>query len=192
MLAVVGALVLGFFTNLLTLAVAFVGFFVYLVLYAFWKYRSFYGTLVGSIAGAVPPVVGYCAVSNRLDMGALLLFLILVLWQMPHFFAIAIFRLEDYTKANVPAYPIVKGLQKAKIRMVLYIIAFTAVSLLLTLFNYTGYIYFTAVLVLGFLWLALCLQGFNSTNDQLWGRRMFQLSLVLIAALSLIIPLDTV
>ena len=66
------------------------GFFVYVVLYSLWKCRTIYGTAIGSIAGAVPPVVGYCAVSNRFDAGAFILFAMMVLWQMPHFFSIAL------------------------------------------------------------------------------------------------------
>lgn len=188
----IGNLILWTYTNPLTVLIAAIGFIVYVLLYSLWKSRTIYGTAIGSIAGAIPPVVGYSAASNVFDLGALIFFVMLVFWQMPHFFAIAIFRWDDYTKANVPAFPLVKGMQKAKVRMAFYILAFTAVSILLTLFNYTGYIYLTAVLILGLAWLGLCLQGFQSTDDHLWGRRMFRLSLVLIAALSIIIPLDTV
>ncbi len=101
-LGICGAAVLLVFTNALTLAVASVGFFVYVILYSLWKRHTVYATLIGSIAGAVPPVVGYCAVSNQLDIGAMILFFMLVLWQMPHFFAIAILHYEDYAAANIP------------------------------------------------------------------------------------------
>lgn len=191
-LGLIGTAILWAYTNPLTVFIAAIGFTVYVLFYSLWKSHTVFGTAMGSVAGAVPPVVGYCAVSNAFDLGAFIFFFMLVLWQMPHFFAIAIFRLEDYAAAKIPVLPVVKGLHKAKVRMVIYIIAFTAVSLTLTLFNYTGYVYFTAVITLGFSWLILCLQGFRSTDDQLWGRRMFQLSLVLIAVLSLIIPLDVV
>ena len=101
---------LYFYTNLLTVMVADVGFFVYVVLYSFWKCRTIYGTAIGSIAGAVPPVVGYCAVSNHFDVGALILFTMLVLWQMPHFFAIAAYHFDDYTcSCTFPFYRFKKG-----------------------------------------------------------------------------------
>src|SRR5476651_1141745 len=86
-LAILGNLTLLLYTNLLTVFVAGVGFFVYVVLYSLWKCRTIYGTAIGSVAGAIPPVVGYCAVSNHLDAGSLILFAMLVLWQMPHFFS---------------------------------------------------------------------------------------------------------
>lgn len=191
LLGFIGVYILGFYTNLLTVFVAFTGFFVYLVLYAFWKYRSFYGTLVGSIAGAVPPVVGYCAVSNRLDAGAFILFMILLLWQMPHFFAIAIYHLKDYSAASIPVLPIQRGIPVTKIHMLLYIIAFTLTALMLTIMGYTGPIYLMIAALLGLSWLALCAYGFNNSNDTLWARKMFVYSLVVIMTLCVTIALDS-
>jgi len=130
-LGVIGFSLLLFYTNLLTTFVGFVGFFVYIVLYGISKRRSVYGTIVGSIAGAVPPVVGYVAVTNNFDMGALLLFLILVIWQMPHFYAIAIFREDDYAAASIPVLPIKQGIKATKIHMVLYIAAFLIATVML-------------------------------------------------------------
>lgn len=190
LLGLLGALVLWLFTNPLTVAIASFGFFVYVVLYSLWKGKTVFGTAIGSIAGATPPLVGYCAVANRLDMGALILFLMLVLWQMPHFFSIALYRLDDYTKAGIPVLPVERGIQRTKIHMVLYIIAFIFTAALLTYFNYTGYVYLSVALFFGALWLALCFKGFHCLNEHLWAKQMFQLSLVLITALCLAIPLD--
>lgn len=177
-------------SNLLTVAVALAGFFVYLVLYAFMKYRSFYGTLVGSIAGAVPPVVGYCAVSDQLDVAALVLFAIVVLWQMPHFFAIAIYRMDDYAAASIPVLPIEKGIYITKIHMLMYIIVFMMTALLLTALGYTGNFYAFTVLGLSVGWLGLCLNGFAVKNDKRWARGMFVFSLVVIMGLCVAIPFD--
>lgn len=189
-LGIIGAEILFTFTNILTVLVALTGFLVYLVLYAFLKYRSFYGTIIGSIAGAVPPVVGYCAVSNRLDSGAFLLFMILVLWQMPHFFAIAIYRLDDYRLASIPVLPVQKGMRITKIHMVFYIIAFTLTALLLTVMGFTGEIYFIVALILGVAWLGLCLKGFSVENEVHWARKMFSFSLVVIMLLCATITVD--
>lgn len=190
LLGLLGNVALYAFTNLLTVAVADFGFFVYVVLYSLWKSRTLYGTALGSIAGAVPPVVGYCAVSNQFDLGALILFSMLVLWQMPHFFSIALYHFNDYAAANIPVLPIKKGILRTKIHMVLYILAFISTSLLLTLFNYTGTLYLITALTLGLAWLALCLIGFNTANNQRWGAQMFRLSLILITALCFMISLD--
>lgn len=189
-LGIVGTAILWMETNLLTVGVAVAGFLVYVVLYSLWKCRTVYGTAIGSIAGAVPPVVGYCAVSNQFDGGALILFAMLVLWQMPHFFAIALLHYDDYAAANIPVLPIKKGILRTKIHMLLYILAFICAATLLTLFHYTGYLYLIVVVAFGLAWLGLCIKGFTSNNDCLWGRHMFRLSLLLITALCFAIPVD--
>lgn len=187
-LGLTGTLLLFLFTNLLTVSIALFGFFVYVILYSFSKYHSIHGTLIGSIAGAVPPVVGYCAVSNRFDLGALILFAMIALWQMPHFFAIAIYRLEDYAAASIPVLPIKKGIQVTKFHMMLYIAAFIAVSFLLTMFGYTGFSFLIVAAFLGFSWLGLSIKGFRCKDDKLWARKMFLFSLIIVMGLCIAIP----
>lgn len=192
LLGITGGLILFLYTNLLTLIVASIGFFVYVVLYSLWKCHTIYGTAIGSIAGAIPPVVGYCAVSDRLDTGAFLLFAMLVFWQMPHFFAIALYHFDDYTAANIPVLPIKKGVLRTKIHMTLYIFGFILAATLLTVFHYTGFLYLFVTAILGLTWLGICLKGFKSNGDRLWGRQMFLFSLVLITGVSFIIPFDVI
>jgi len=180
MLGIIGVLILALFTNLLSVCTALLGFFIYVVMYSVWKYHTSYATIIGSISGAIPPVVGYCAVSNQLDLGALLLFLIMVLWQMPHFYAIAMYRFDDYAAVSMPVLPIKKGAFLTKIQMLLYIIAFIAATLMLTILGYTGYFYMAAAAIFGSAWLWVCLKGFNTDNDKRWARSMFLVSLVVI------------
>lgn len=189
-LCLIGNLILFLYTNILTMVVANIGFFVYVVLYSMWKGKTIYGTAIGSIAGAVPPVVGYCAVSNQFDAGALILFVMLVLWQMPHFFSIAMYHSNDYTAAGIPVFPLIKGFSKAKQRMVIYILGFIIVSMMLTFFNYTGYVYLLVTFFTGLIWLGFCMKGFNHDNNERWAYDMFRLSLVMIGALCLVIPFD--
>lgn len=189
-LGLLGAAELLYFTNPLAFCVAAFGFFVYVVLYSFGKSKTIFATAIGSIAGAVPPVVGYCAVTHTFDQGALLLFALLVLWQMPHFFAIALFRYRDYAAASLPLLPIKKGPLITKIHMLIYIALFTGSALLFTVFNYTGMLYAAVALSLGISWFGLCLWGFVMKNDFLWARRMFIYSLMVIFALSMTIALD--
>lgn len=191
-LALIGVLVLFAYTNLLTVIVAAVGFFVYVVLYSLWKCHTIYGTAIGSIAGAVPPVIGYTAVSNQLDLGAWILFLMLILWQMPHFFAIALYHFDDYTAAKIPVLPIMKGVARTKIHMLIYILAFMLTAALLTFFHYTGYVYLAVATVTSLMWLWLCLKGFQNVNPQQWGKHMFQLSLLIIISICIVIPFDTI
>lgn len=189
-LGIIGGLILFFFTNLLTLAVTAFGFFIYVILYSFWKSRTIYGTAIGSIAGAVPPVAGYCAASNQLDAGALILFSMLVLWQMPHFFSIAVYHLKDYTAAGIPVLPVERGMLRTKVHMAVYIVCFLASAALLTFLDYAGYVYLAIAVSMSLAWLGLCLKGFSSQNDTLWGQQMFRLSLVLITAICFVIPFD--
>lgn len=192
LLGMLGILILLVSTNLLTVAIASLGFFVYVVLYSFWKSRTIYGTAIGSIAGATPPLVGYCAASNQFDLGAIILFTMLVFWQMPHFFSIAIYRFRDYTAAALPLLPIRKGMYRTKLHMVLYIIGFIAAAVAFTVFEYTGVRTLFVSAIFGFAWLFLCLKGFKCTNDQLWARKMFRFSLFTITALCIAIPLDII
>jgi heme o synthase len=191
-LGISGLIVLILYTNLLTVLITVAGFFIYVVLYVIWKYRSIHGTLLGSISGAIPPIVGYCAVSNRLDTGALLLFIILVMWQMPHFFAIAMYRLKDYAAAAIPVLPVKKGNYVTKVHMFFYILGFIVATTLPTLFHYTGYTYLVSTFVLGVIWLFLCIKGFKSLNDERWARQMFLFSLVVIMGLCLMMSLDVI
>ena len=191
-LVLLGGLVLLKFTNMLAFLIAMIGFVVYVLLYSLWKSKTVYGTAIGSIAGAVPPVVGYVAVKGDIDMGAILLFTVLVMWQMPHFFAIALLHFDDYSKAGIPVLPISRGIKKTKVHMFIYIILFSISAALFTLFGYTGYIYLLTILMLSSIWLMAAYKGFSCTNDYLWGKKMFRLSLVIIGFFCILIPLDKV
>ncbi|MFZ0565360.1 MAG: heme o synthase [Chlamydiales bacterium] len=192
LLGSLGILILLYYTNGLATLIALFGFFVYVVLYSMWKGRTIYGTAIGSIAGAVPPVVGYCAVSHQFDMGAVILFTMLVLWQMPHFFAIAIVHFEDYAAASISVFPVIKGMRQTKLHMMLYTIGFLIAATLLATFKFAGQLYFFAALILGLAWILLSLLGFKNKNDKLWAKQMFRLSLIIITILCLVIPIERV
>ena len=177
------------FTSQLAAFVAFIGFFFYLVMYTVFKRKSVHGTVVGSISGAVPPVVGYTAVTNNFDLAALFLFLLLVLWQMPHFYSIALFRLKDYTATGLPILPVVKGIKVTKIYIICYIIGLIITIPLLTYFNYTGPIYLIVMLVLSFCWLALGISGFRAKDTTIWAKKMFRFSLIVLLALCVMISI---
>jgi len=191
-LGLLGNAILWLGTNFLATFVADTGFFIYVVLYSIWKSRTIYGTAIGSLAGAVPPVVGYCAVSNQFDVGALILLVMMVLWQMPHFFSIAIYHFDDYVAAKLPVLPIEKGMLRTKIHMTAYIVGFILSAMMLTFFKYTGSVYFVVTMAIGLAWLGLCVQGFTKIHEQLWAGRMFRLSLVTIAAVCFTIPFDKI
>jgi protoheme IX farnesyltransferase len=187
LLGIVGFLVLYQFINPLTVLVAFIGIFFYVVVYSLWfKRHSVFGTVVGGIAGAVPPVAGYCAVSNCFDAGAIILFLILFFWQLPHFYAISIYRLKDFSAANLPILPLVRNINYTKINMIINIAIYTIVSILPFFFGYVGRIYFIGALSLGLIWFIFGLLGLFKNNDSeniTWSRKMFLLSIINITIL---------
>ncbi|RQO66718.1 protoheme IX farnesyltransferase [Aquitalea sp. FJL05] len=191
-LGVAGFATLGIWTNSLTLACALFGFLIYVGVYSLYmKRKSVYGTLVGSLSGAVPPVAGYCAASGRFDSGAAILLLMFCLWQMPHSYAIAIFRFKDYEAAKIPVLPVVKGISEAKQQIVLYILAFAVATLLLVFYGYAGYGYLAVACATSLWWLKMALSGYKeSTDDRIWARQVFFFSIITVTALSVMMAVD--
>jgi heme o synthase len=190
LLGIFGTLLLGFTTNLLTMGLGIFAFFAYVVLYSVAKRRSVHGTLVGTISGAMPPVAGYTAVTGRLDIAAGCLFLVMVYWQMAHFYSIAMFRLKDYQAASIPVLPAVRGMQVTKLQIIIYIVAFGLACGLLTVFGYTGYTYVFVMTAATIAWLHRGLIGFQATNDVRWARGMFSFSLAVLSIWCLTLALE--
>lgn len=186
-LLVFGTIVLIFGTNLLTTVLGLVGFVSYAFVYTPAKHRTAYATLIGTIPGAVPPVAGYTALSNRLDMAALLLFVILVCWQMPHFYAIAIRRLDEYKAAGVPVWPLVHGVPSTRWQMLLYTIGFLLSCVALTALGYSGYAFAVIMLVFGVYWLYLCLKGWRTHDQTRWAKSVFLMSLPILPLFCLLL-----
>ncbi len=192
-----GFATLALFVDLTAAAVAAVGFFFYLFPYSLWSKReTSWSTVIGSVAGATPPVAGYAAASGRIDFAAFLLFVIMIAWQMPHFYAIAIRRRNDYADARVPALPVGHGLKATKIQILLYIIAFTLLAPSLTVFGYTGIFYFTIAIGLSLLWLILAIRGLlipdTSKRNIAWAHQMFNTSLIVMMILFLTIAVTSI
>lgn len=183
-LLLLGSILLAKYTNWLTLLVALTGFFVYVFLYTPLKHKSSHATLVGAIAGSTPPVIGYCALQGSFDLPAFLLFTITTLWQMPHFFAIALYRLEDYQEASIPVLPSQKGSHKTKVQMFIYLTAFTLTTTLLYLLHYTNIPFFILTTLCNLLWLRLSLKGLTLSEDTKWAKQMFLFSLLAITLIN--------
>lgn len=189
LLGIAGFAALALLTNWLVFAIGAAGFIDYVVLYGYCKRRSVYGTIVGSISGATPPLAGYCAAANQLDAGGIIFFLILVCWQMPHFYAIAMYRAKDYASAGLPVLPVRWGMRAAKINIVLFIAAFVLACALLTVYGYTGYIYLVLMTAIGLVWLVKGTSGFGTHDNEAWGKKMFLFSLVVNLSFCFLIPL---
>ena len=186
-----GFITLAVFTNLTAFFFGVLGFCVYVGFYSlYFKRKSIYGTLVGSISGACPPVIGYCAVTNQFDMGAAIMLVAFCLWQIPHSYAIAIYRFDDYKAANIPVLPVTDGIKAARNHIIGYIVAFTLVALMLSQQAYVGTVYAIAMGILGLYWLYIAVADFNSLDNHQWARRLFVFSIVTITSFSLLISFD--
>lgn len=193
LLGLIGLALLNFFTNPLTAGIALIGLITYVGVYTPSKRRTTYSTLLGSIPGATPPVIGYTAVSNHLNTAALLLFLALVFWQMPHFYAIGMFRVKDYAQAGLPILPIKKGGRLTKVHMIVYTLAFAITVSLFSILGFTGIIFLLISSLLSLAWLWMGIQGLTpGTSDTHWARKMFRFSLVTLTALCVLLSISHV
>lgn len=191
-LGIIGFALLSYFTNWVAVAFAAFGYVVYVGLYTmYFKRKSVYGTFVGSLSGAVPPVVGYCAAAGQFDAGAAILLTMFCIWQMPHSYAIAIFRYKDYEAAGIPVLPVSQGIAKAKRHIILHIAAFAVVAALLPLTGYVGIGFMVVALATSLWWLAMALRGYRPGIDvNGWARQVFFFSIITVTALSVTMALD--
>ncbi|MFC4597743.1 heme o synthase [Cohnella hongkongensis] len=162
----------------------FLGLLLYVVPYTMWtKRRTIYNTEVGSLSGAMPPLIGWAAISSDLThLGALAIFLLMLIWQMPHFYAIAIRRMEEYRAASIPMLPVVKGIRRTYAQMNFYLIALLLSSALFWPFSPVIAVSNAALSVW---WLALSVSGYRRKPEKNWANAMFIFSLFHITILML-------
>ena len=185
-LGLIGFSILWFWVNAYAFLFAVIGFVVYVGFYSLWTKRtSIHQTVVGSLSGASPPVIGYTAVSGQFDVAALLIFIVYAFWQMPHSWAIAIYRFDDYKNAGIPILPVARTIRRTKIESLIYVILFTVALNAIYLFGYTNWIYLVITNGLCLYWLYLSVMGFKAENDQIWAKNYFLFSVILITIISL-------
>jgi len=177
-----GIAILFLYTNILSLSIALFGFTIYVLAYSPAKRRTMYATHVGAFAGASPPVIGYTAVTHSLDLSALFLFAALCFWQMAHFFAIAIYRKDEYAAAKIPILPLRTSIRRAKLEIFCYVLAFAIAALALSFVGHAGYVYTIIMSIVSVVWLTLALRGFSKVDEKSWARKMFFLSLLVLVA----------
>jgi len=186
-LGIIGFAALIFLTNFITVVLGFVAFVWYIVIYGYAKRTTALSTLIGGVAGALPPAAGYTALTGSIDTAAILLFLILFFWQMPHFYAIAMFRKSDYASAKLPVWSVVHGMKSAKRQIFFYVVVYAIVSALLFVAGYVGYVYLILSSALSIYWLYRGITLYNKIDDEKWARKMFGASLLILLAICLLI-----
>lgn len=185
-LGLLGFSILWFWVNAYAFLFAVIGFVVYVGFYSLWTKRTtIHQTVVGSISGASPPVIGYTAVTGQFDVAALLIFIGYALWQMPHSWAIAIYRFDDYKNAGIPILPVARSIYRTKVESLIYVILFTISMNALFVFGYTNWLYLIITNLLCAYWLYLAVIGFKAENDQIWAKKFFLFSVLLITIMSI-------
>ncbi|WP_316569069.1 heme o synthase [Neobacillus sp. YIM B06451] len=169
-LSVIGQVLL-LFTTYEAAIYGFIGWFSYVVLYTMWSKRRYtLNTVIGSVSGAVSPMIGWTAIDSGFQLVPIILFLILFIWQMPHTFAIAIRKYEEYKAAKVAMLPVVYGLPATKRQIFVYVLCLLPLPLYLV--SLGGLFVLVAMLAnLGFL--AVAILGFYAKDDMKWARVLF-------------------
>lgn len=163
-------------TTYLAAILGFIGLFLYIVPYTMWsKRRTIYNTEIGSVSGAMPPLIGWAAIYPDVTHPAIIgLFIIMIIWQMPHFYAIAIRKHKEYEAANVPMLPVVKGVKRTYIQTNVYLVILIIISILLGSLS-IGLMLVS--LLLSILWLALSIYGYKKMDSEKWAKSLFIFSL---------------
>jgi len=182
---------LAYAANVLTAALALAGFYFYVFVYTRWLKRSTpQNIVIGGAAGASPPLVGWAAVTNRIDLLAIYLFLIIFYWTPPHFWALALLKQKDYGRAGVPMAPLVWGERETKRQMLWYTVILIPLTLLPYTFGVLGPIYVASAAVLGALFLIDVSRVMRATewNKPAW--RLYKFSLLYLALLFVAMVVD--
>ena len=166
-IGLLGALILYLYVNTLTMILTIGSLIGYAFIYTVYLKRATpQNIVIGGLAGAAPPLLGWSSVSNTIDPFALLLVLIIFVWTPPHFWALAIYRKEEYAKESIPMMPVTHGVAFTKLQIVLYTIILFIVSVLPYVVLMSGIIYLVSALVLSTIFLYYSINLFYSDDDQ--------------------------
>jgi protoheme IX farnesyltransferase len=183
-LGLVSVLVLAISTNLATTLTGLFAIVSYVAIYTPLKYVHPLALVVGAIPGAVPPLMGWTAVTGHFDLPGLVLFAVLFVWQMPHFIAISVVRRRDYDAAGIRTVPGLRGMVVARWQALAWALLLTPTSLALVWTGVSGWLYGTFALVAGLAFLAMTASGFKrGIADNRWGQRLFVASIIYLPVL---------
>ncbi len=183
--------ILFYLVNPLTAYLAAATTFFYVVIYTLWLKRSSpLCTEIGGVAGAAPPVIGWAAVTNDIGWPALVMFIIMFMWQPPHFWALALLRADEYRQARLPMLPVTSGQQATKIRMLLYTIALIPVSMAMYWLHLVGTTYLVLGVGLGIAYLLLTIDFARKPITHQSTRKLFGFSILYLLGLFTLIFVD--
>lgn len=190
LLSALGLSVLWLAVNTLTAVLAFVAWVVYVGLYTPMKTRSPLFLLVGTVPGAMPPLMGWTAITQQIDWIGGILFAILVFWQLPHFLALSVMLQKDYASAGVQVASVLYGEKQVKMQALLYSLILLPVSLTLIPLQVAGLVYATVAMTGGLWMISIAMRAVWETQSSRWAPRLFFASLIYLPVLTLGLLLD--
>ena len=185
---------LYFFSNLLSSAILLITILFYVVIYTIWlKKRTAQNIVIGGAAGAFPPIIGWTIATGYISFEPIILFLIIFFWTPSHFWALSLFKTEDYNNAKIPMLPVVSGIKTTKINIFVYSLILLAVSIIPYYLGYFGNIYFVSSLILGLYYVYLCfkLLTTNENNTKI-SKKIFVYSILYLFLIFSIILIDKI
>ena len=170
-LSVFAVALMGLAVNILSASLLAFAIFFYSYIYTVLLKRSTAQNIViGGAAGALPPLIGWVAVSNQITIEPIILFLIIFLWTPPHFWALSLYSAEDYKKANIPMMPVIAGIKSTKKQIVIYTILLAIITLLPAFFHLTNNIYLSSITILNIIFLVLVIKLYLDPINKLAGK----------------------
>ncbi|QCI26087.1 heme o synthase [Buchnera aphidicola] len=169
-----------FFVNILSAFLATIGFIFYVIIYTYMKRISIYDIITGSIAGAMPPLIGYCSVTNYIDFKAILLFFLYFIWQIPHSYTIFIIHHNDYKIAKIPTIVIKNGKITTLKNIFYYIMIFMVVILFFYILNYINIVYFILFFISSLFWMIISYIYYLFSNNLFFLKLLFFWSIIVI------------
>jgi protoheme IX farnesyltransferase len=196
LLSIFSLLLMSLATNFVAAALLAAAILFYVFIYTVWlKRRTPQNIVIGGAAGAFPPMIGWAAVTGNVSLVGVALFLLIFLWTPPHFWALSLYRSDDYRRAGVPMLPVVAGARETKRQMLIYTLVLLPVALAPTLLGAVGWFYGTVAAAMSFAFIGHALVVWCTADDKSAhpaARRMFRFSLLYLAILFAALPLDLV
>ncbi len=190
-LAVFSVVTLGLLVNVLAAALLAFTIFFYVAIYTIWLKRATpQNIVIGGAAGALPPMIGWAAASGTLALEPTLLFLIIFFWTPPHFWALSLYRVEDYVRAGIPMLPVVAGEQETRRQILLYTLILSPLGVAPWLLGYAGSAYGVAALTLGTCMIALALRVWREQSGHTASKQLFGFSILYLFALFAMLLVD--
>lgn len=184
-----GLLMLLITSNVLTFVLGIIALFTYAPLYTVLKKKTWSATWTGAVPGALPPVAGYTAITNQLDASAVFIFMTMFVWQMAHFYGIALYRRNEYKKASVPVVSVIKGNDYTQKMILAFIISYIILMPLFYYFGNAGLIFTLAMIVTGLWWFKFGYENYSKLKPETWGLKIFLRSLKVLIVYSAMLAL---